>query len=417
MLDRELTSLAGGMRGSWLGDIEVGGTDGTDGPGVPARAYELSRGLEAGTREENWLRAERELLVTHDYDTVDRDLERLGMRVSRLPVEAGVVWRLCLPRGERVEAWEPGNGGLAPPAEIARLIESVAAGKQLVPAPPVSDDAGAMRLREMIETQRVALLVHDPGARLGDDAENLHEHRVAARRVRAYLRAARRHLDPASWRSLTGPLGELGQVTGSARDLDVLLERLRDELAGLDEADRLGGETIVARVELERESARHRLLEALNGDGYRIVLSRLRLPLRMAEGVDAIPLERIARKEVRRLVRAVDRLGKHPDEDALHRLRIALKRTRYAAELALPEGKAGRSFLANAKSLQGLLGEHQDAVTAEQQLRLLTIVDIKTAAAFVAGRIVEREHARRASTAERLPTVLKRLRKSAVDLR
>jgi CHAD domain-containing protein len=334
-----------------------------------------------------------------------------------MPVEAGVVWRLCLPRGEWVEAWEPGNGGLAPPAEIARLIESVAAGKQLVPAPPLSDDVGARRLREMIEAQRVALLVHDPGARLGSDAENLHEHRVAARRVRAYLRAARQYLDPASWRSLAGPLADLGQVTGPARDLDVLLERLRDELAGLDEADRLGGETIVARVELERESARHRLLGGLNGDEYRIVLSRLRLPLRMTEGVDAIPLERITRKEVRRLVRAVDRLGKYPDEDALHKLRIALKRTRYAAELAPPTGKAGRSFLAKAKSLQGLLGEHQDAIVAEQKLRALTIVDITTAAAFVAGRIVERQHARRAITPERLPTALKQLRKSATDLR
>jgi CHAD domain-containing protein len=212
-------------------------------------------------------------------------------------------------------------------------------------------------------------------------------------------------------------LADLGQVTGPARDLDVLLERLRDELAGLDEADRLGGETIVARVELERESARHRLLGGLNGDEYRIVLSRLRLPLRMTEGVDAIPLERITRKEVRRLVRAVDRLGKYPDEDALHKLRIALKRTRYAAELAPPTGKAGRSFLAKAKSLQGLLGEHQDAIVAEQKLRALTIVDITTAAAFVAGRIVERQHARRAITPERLPTALKQLRKSATDLR
>ena len=204
------------------------------------RAYEISQAPEAGTPEENWRRAERELTVAHEYDTVDRDLERLGMRVSRLPVEAGVVWRLSLPRGEEVEAWEPGNGGLAPPDEIARLIESVAAGKQLVPAPPLSDDPGAKRLREMIEAQRRELLAHDPGVRLGDDPENLHEHRVAARSIRAYLRAARRYVDPAWRRSIAGHLGELGDVTGPVRDLDVLLALLYDELTGLDDADRAG---------------------------------------------------------------------------------------------------------------------------------------------------------------------------------
>src|SRR5262249_50052174 len=90
---------------------------------IRLRAFELSLGPDGGDDVDNWLRAERELSVEHGYDTVDRDLERLGISISRLPVEAGVVWRLSLPRGERVEEWEPGNHGLTPPAEIARLIE------------------------------------------------------------------------------------------------------------------------------------------------------------------------------------------------------------------------------------------------------------------------------------------------------
>ena len=91
---------------------EVRVDDSEDGDAVRARAFEISQGPEAGTADENWVRAEHELTVAHEYDTVDRDLERLGMTVSRLPAEAGVVWRLRLPRGEQVEAWEPGNGGL-----------------------------------------------------------------------------------------------------------------------------------------------------------------------------------------------------------------------------------------------------------------------------------------------------------------
>jgi hypothetical protein len=104
----------------------------TDVEVVRVRAHELSNSPEAGTPEENWLHAERGLSVAHDYDTVDFDLERLGITVSRLPLEAGVMWRLRLPRGEVLEAWEPGNAGLAPPQEISRLIDGVVAGRPLV---------------------------------------------------------------------------------------------------------------------------------------------------------------------------------------------------------------------------------------------------------------------------------------------
>ena len=264
----------------------------------------------------------------------------------------------------------------------------------------------------MIEAQRRELLAHDPGVRLGADAENLHEHRVAARRIRAYLRATRRYVDREWRRSLGDLLDELGELTGPVRDLDVLLELLNGELAELDRADRAAGEPLVLSVQAERETARRKLLEALSGESYRLALTRLRLPPRLAAEVDAVPVERIARKVLADLVAAVDRLGKHPDEEELHRLRIALKRTRYAVELAAPASKAGRRFVEDAKALQALLGEYQDAVVAEQRLRALVVDDARTAASFVAGRIVERQHARRMQLAKQLPSAWRRLRKS-----
>jgi hypothetical protein len=74
--------------------------------------------------------------VAHSYDTAERDLERAGMTLSRQPSEAGVEWRLTLPHGEQVEAWEPGTSGLAPPPEVVRLIKGVTAGRDLVHDPP-----------------------------------------------------------------------------------------------------------------------------------------------------------------------------------------------------------------------------------------------------------------------------------------
>jgi CHAD domain-containing protein len=383
---------------------------------IRRRIYEITRALEPGTPEERWPVDEREFTVSHEYDTPDRDLELLGMTLARLPSEAGVEWRLTLPRGERVEAWEPGTNGLAPPADIVRLIGGVISGKQLVPGPPLSREPGALRLREMLDSQRVALLTHDPGIRLGDDPENLHQHRVAARRTRAFVRTARAYLDPEWRRALGDALQQLGEATGPARDLDVVLDHLRVELEALDETEHAAKAMILERLEEERRAARARLLAALESGDYRFVLARLRLPPRLAEGVEAIPLDSLAKKEFRRLARVVERLGKQPDEEKIHQLRISLKRARYAAELAAPKAGSRRRFLADARVLQELLGEHQDAVVAEQRLRSASIHDVRTAAAFAAGRVAERQRLRRARVQERLPAAWKRLRKSGSRL-
>jgi CHAD domain-containing protein len=383
---------------------------------IRRRAYDISHGGDAGTPEENWLKAERDYTVAHDYDTADRDLERLGMTLSRLPSEAGVGWRLTLPRGERVEAWEPGTNGLTPPEEILRLIGRVVAGKPLIPGPPLSHEPGALRLREMLEVQRVALLTHDPGVRVGEDPENLHRHRVAARRTRAFLRTARKHLDPGWRRPLNEALKQLGEATGPVRDLDVALAHVRPELEGLDETDQHAKALLLERLEEELERHRRGLLEALDSHEYRFVLSRLRFPPRLADGVDDVPLDALAKTEFRRLAKLVGRLGKEPAEGDAHRLRIALKRARYAAELAAPKGSGRTRFLADARVLQDLLGEHQDAVVAEQRLRSASVQDVRTAAAFAAGRLAERQHMRRERVRERLPAAWKRLRKGGSRL-
>jgi CHAD domain-containing protein len=383
---------------------------------IRRRLNEITRALEAGPPEEEWPVEAREFAVAHEYDTPDRDLEQLGLTLSRLPSEAGVEWRLTLPRGERVEAWEPGTNGLSPPADIVQLIGSVLAGKKLVPGPPLSREPGALRLREMLETQRIALLAHDPGVRLGNDPENLHQHRVAARRARAFVRTARAYLDTDWRRSLGDALRQLGEATGPARDLDVVLDHLRDELEGLDETEQAAKAMLLERLAEEQQHARARLLGALESADYRFVLARLRLPPRLAEGVEAIPLETLAKKEFRRLAKLVERLGKEPDEEQIHGLRIALKRARYAAELAAPKGGTRKRFLADARVLQEVLGEHQDAVIAEQRLRSVSIHDVRTAAAFAAGRLAERQRLRRARVQGRLPAAWKRLRKSGSRL-
>jgi CHAD domain-containing protein len=326
------------------------------------------------------------------------------------------MWRLTLPRGERVETWTAGTEGLALPSEITRLIGGVVAGKPLIPSPPLSSDPGAKHLRASLLAQRQALLEHDPGVRLANNPDNLRKHRVATRRTRAFLRATRRYVEPGWRQSLADPLNQLGAATGPVRDLDVLLVHVRASLDGLDAQDRNGGSGLVDRLEREREHAHRALVETLDSDAYRTILAFLRLPPRLAANVDAIPLDQIARDEFEQLARKVRKLGKHPEDAALHRIRIALKRARYTAELSTLTGKHRLRFLNHAKALQDLLGEYQDATVAMERLRATTVVDTATGAAFVAGRLAERQQARRSTITRGLPEAWENLRRSAARL-
>ena len=87
------------------------------------------------------------------------------------------------------------------------------------------------------------IIHHDPGARLGDDPEDVHKLRVATRRLRSDLHSFGAVLDPPRTESIRSELGWLGGVVGAVRDTDVLSARLATRLAALPEADRGRGAT------------------------------------------------------------------------------------------------------------------------------------------------------------------------------
>jgi CHAD domain-containing protein len=258
--------------------------------------------------------------------------------------------------------------------------------------------AGAVEaLRRMFRLQLDRILLHDPGVRIGDDPEDLHQLRVATRRLRAFLRAARPLLVREWAEELRAELGWLGAALGPVRDLDVLLEHLREEAAGLDEADRRALEGVFDQLEEGRNAARAELLAVLESDRYLALLDRIEQAAELPRTVDERrTLPSLWRREWKRLQAAVAVLDAEPEDEALHTTRIKAKRARYAAELAGPAlGRAGERFVVRAKRLQDTLGEHQDAVVAEERVRALLRGSRATGTAFAAGRLVERQRARR----------------------
>ncbi|MCP3798630.1 CHAD domain-containing protein [Allokutzneria sp. A3M-2-11 16] len=240
------------------------------------------------------------------------------------------------------------------------------------------------------------IVKREPGVRRGKDAEELHKMRVAVRRLRAVLRAARPLLKGSEHKALRDDLKTVGRVLGPVRDMDVLLARL-DEQA-LPPAERLAIEALMGDIEAERTIARQRITALFDSKRYDELLHRL-ARFTPSSTSDSDALVSLVRKQFSKLADAVDEAGEDPEDDVLHALRIQGKRLRYTADLAKPlVGKPMRKLIKATKAFQDVLGEHQDACVAEDRVRELLAarkrVDVDMA--FAAGRLVEREQLRKA---------------------
>ena len=77
-------------------------------------------------------------------------------------------------------------------------------------------------------------------------------------------------------------------------------------------------------------------------------------------------------------------------------MRLAVKRARYAGELAL-RGRPVQRFVDKARELQDILGEHQDASITERRLRGSLRRARGAAARAAVRRLLHRQRARRAA--------------------
>jgi len=231
--------------------------------------------------------------------------------------------------------------------------------------------AGIEHVLTALRAQLQAVHAHERGARTGRDPEDLHEMRVAVRRLRAILRASRAMFERRWTEGLRGELEWLGTALGQVRDLDVLRESLQSRIKGLPAAERRIGAVLLGDVEKDCATARGSLRAALAGPRYRRLLRRLDGALRRPRVVTPdLSLPDVAAKEFEKLRAAVKDLPKHPTDEDLHAVRIKVKRARYAAELVgETAGRPAERFLEQAKEVQDLLGDHQDSVVLERRLR------------------------------------------------
>jgi len=271
-----------------------------------------------------------------------------------------------------------------------------------LPVSATAKDPVARHVRAALHAQTLAMLHYEPGTRTGEDPEDLHQMRVSVRRLRAVLKSAPGSVPESD--PLRAELGWLGGALGPVRDLDVLIDRLRAESDDFPDDERRVAATLLDGLITERLAARERLTTALDSPRYRTLLGHLAQAANSdidpsAEEPELMDLVRAPYRKLRKAVRA---LPADPPDEQLHRLRILGKRLRYAAELVKPiTGKQLKELMRASKELQEVLGEHQDACVAEQEVRRLVTAQgdvVDWDLVFVAGRLVEREHVRRVTT-------------------
>ena len=288
------------------------------------------------------------------------------------------------------------KAGAEPGAGLPKAFRVL--GSPAVPRPNRNDGADA-HLHAALSAQLEAMLRHDPGVRLGGDAEDVHQLRVATRRLRAILRAVQPFVPPDWATLLRDELRWLGFLLGAVRDLDVLIEQLTEDAQILGRDEKHAFARLLSDLEEERAAARAALLDALASDRYLALLDALEAP---APAMSDASLTEVAGDEFAKLTKAVGRLSPDPSDEELHAVRVKGKRARYAAELA--EGVAGKAasrFVAAAKGFQDVIGRHQDAVVATQRLR--DLAGRGGVAAFAAGRLAERQEERRRKARAALP--------------
>jgi CHAD domain-containing protein len=231
----------------------------------------------------------------------------------------------------------------------------------------VRADVGARRLhRELLRI----MLVNHAGICADVDSEFLHEFRVALRRSRSLLAQLKAVLPQAQVDYFKSELSWLGQMTGSVRDLDVLLLSLRAPSNALD-ADQQ--RALIERLEHERGRAQQGLAAQLKGARYRELVRQWKQFLARRPGATpaeehasasfATVVSQRARKLYRRTLVAIERVNGETTAHELHRIRIDAKKLRYLIDAAA--SFLDRDDLAVAlralKQLQAVLGDFHDA--------------------------------------------------------
>jgi CHAD domain-containing protein len=306
---------------------------------------------------------------------------------------------------------------------VAKLAKALGLSEPITQLPRASRRASlAVVVQLALRAGFARLIDHDWRLRLSmpnPSPHDVHQARVATRRLRSDLKTFRSVLDPIWVRHMRADLKWLGSELGAVRDVDVLTGQLKDAPTPLPQ-----------RLESQRQAAVGALDDALSQDRYLKLLDRLDTaaqspPFLAGENISprvaaGTALAGLIADPWRALRRQVHKAGPGPTDRQLHRIRIKAKQLRYAAETASPVlGRPATRIAKAAEQLQTVLGAHHDAVTAEAWLGSQSGIGdtaqhstLLAPTAFEAGRLATEQRQLQNELRRRWPQKWKKVEKS-----
>ena len=295
--------------------------------------------------EQQWREWELELAEDAEDATPDL-LERLANRL----LDAGAV---------------PAGHG----SKLARVLDNAAGDAD--DADEAEPDAGPVEpMHRAVAEQVDQLLVWDRAVR-ANAYDSVHQMRVTTRKIRSLLQSSEGAFGISDDAWILDELRQLASVLGVARDAEVLAERYERALDDLPE-DLVRGrvrQRLVEGAKRRYDAGLRRALIAMRSERYFRLLDALDglvaaepPPLRPGEEPAKVTIDS-AYKRVRKAAKAAAHAADDDRDEALHRIRKGAKRLRYTAAATGADRVSDR-----AKTIQTLLGDHQDSVVSRTHL-------------------------------------------------
>ncbi len=367
----------------------------------------------------------------HNFLEVDTSRRRFEIRENGSPLAVlglydSAVSNTVTHRLHRVHVCTIADGSLD---RIRSLIDAMRKDCELVPTDE-SDFAAALRICEISPDQTLDFgyslteadasageyafavlrrhfcdfLMHEPGTRLDEDPEELHDMRVAARRLRSVIEIFGSVL-PLRFSHFRDELRWFAARLGGVRDLDVRRAWLATVRARSEWRDDVALGPLVEDVDYHRRAALESLLSVMASERYATLLVDMAAALRSGDTAGAAahtPVVEFAsgvlRKQYRKFTRRGRDLEPVSETSAYHATRIAAKHLRYSVECFEPILPSPASSLAKtAKRAQDLLGEHQDCAVTTTWLRDLVTErgsELPPVSLVRIGELLEQQRAR-----------------------
>jgi inorganic triphosphatase YgiF len=206
------------------------------------------------------------------------------------------------------------------------------------------------------------------------DSEGVHQMRIGLRRLRAGMSVFKALVDGPETDAVGRELSWITDELGPARDLHVFIEKTLAPLSARSPKD-AGLNALCAEVGKRRDTATARAAKAVASDRFRKLVLRTALWILASEWSDTAPTpgglpankiggfaRQTLNKRRRNLVRRLERV-RELDDQQRHKLRIAVKKLRYASEFFAPLFGAGedrKRFAGILETLQDELGRIND---------------------------------------------------------